>query len=131
MARLAAAVMLLVAGAAGSPAQAQAQEVDASVAIPTFHTRVTYYTLRGVMADGGVTHPGAAACSARFPFGTQFALPNGEVVTCEDRGLGDRYWDTWVDVWSTSSTDGQDNVAAYGDWTDLPLVRWGWASAAA
>ncbi len=103
--------------------------VDASHAqeLRQEYVRVTYYTLRGHMADGALVHLGAAACSKWLPFGTQLRLPDGYVVTCQDRGLGDRYWAGWVDVWMPSIAAGRENVTrAYGDYTWVDVLRIGW-----
>lgn len=86
------------------------------------YVRVTYYTLPGTMASGNHVHLGAAACSRWLPLGTRLRLPDGWVVTCEDRGLGDRYWKGWVDVWAPSPGWGQRYVTGdYGDyaWVDI------------
>lgn len=86
--------------------------------------RVTYYTLPGVMADGNRVHVGAAACSRWMPLGTHLRLPDDWVITCEDRGLGDRYWSAWVDVWAPSRSWGQANVlGVYGDWAWVTFME--------
>lgn len=91
------------------------------------YVRVTFYVEPGRMADGAMVHRDAAACSSWLPFGTQLMFPDGYVVTCEDRGHGDRYWHSWVDVWSPSYAWGRENVnAAYGDYTWVQIIRWGW-----
>lgn len=91
------------------------------------YIRVTFYTLPGYMADGARVHKDAAACSDWMPFGTQLMLPDGYVVTCEDRGYGGRYWNGWIDVWAPSWQWGHDNVTrAYGDYAWATVVRWGW-----
>ena len=88
------------------------------------YVRVTYYTLPGIMANGERVHLGAAACSRWMPFGTRLELPDGWVVTCKDRGLGDRYWKGWVDVWAPSNTWGRANVTgAYGDYTWVTFLE--------
>lgn len=45
---------------------------------------VTTYRDYGKMANGKITHEGAAACSRAWKFGTQFIL-EGVTYTCEDR----------------------------------------------
>jgi hypothetical protein len=95
------------------------------------YVRVTFYTLRGCMADSGqqcdYTEKDAAACSQWIPFGTQLMFNDGYVVTCRDRGRGDWYWKGWVDVWAPSWQWGQDNIhSAYGDYTWVTVIRWGW-----
>lgn len=100
--------------------------------VPTAHAeeinvRVTFYVLRGIMASGVYTHKDAAACSKWMPFGTQLQFPDGYVVTCKDRGLGDRYWGAWVDVWAPSYGWGLLNVERdYGLWSTVSILRWGW-----
>ena len=82
------------------------------------YVRVTFYTLVGPMASGTYTHLGAAACSSWIPFGTELSFSDGMVVTCLDRGLGGKYWSSWVDVWAPSYLWGRVNVTEkYGDWT--------------
>jgi hypothetical protein len=91
------------------------------------YVRVTYYTLPGRMADSERVHKDAAACSRWMPFGTQLMLPDGYVVTCEDRGNGDSYWAGWIDIWSPNDAWGRVNVReAYGDYAWVEVIRWGW-----
>jgi hypothetical protein len=91
------------------------------------YVRVTFYVLPGRMADEAIVHPGAAACSAWIPMGTQLEFPDGYVVTCEDRGHGDWYWPAWVDVWAPSMAWGRENVeACYGPYAWVTVRRWGW-----
>lgn len=61
---------------------------------PRVWVRLTYYTMNtGVTANGGHVYNGSTACSYNFAFGTRFELPDGSVVTCNDRGqLGDTGW---------------------------------------
>jgi hypothetical protein len=88
------------------------------------YVRVTYYTITGTMANQQHTHIGAAACSRWLPLGTVLELPDGWRITCEDRGLGDRYWDGWIDIWAPSRAWGNTNVtAAYGDYTWVSLIE--------
>lgn len=91
------------------------------------YVRVTFYTLPGYMASGSRVHRDAAACSQWMPFGSQLMFEDGYIVTCEDRGHGDWYWKGWVDVWAPSHAWGTANVVrAYGDYTWVTVVRWGW-----
>jgi hypothetical protein len=88
------------------------------------YVRVTYYTLPGTMADNARVHLGAAACSRWMPMGQRLRMPDDWVVTCEDRGLGDRYWAGWVDVWAPSRAWGEANVtAAYGDYAWVSFLE--------
>jgi hypothetical protein len=88
------------------------------------YVRVTYYTLPGVMANGERVGLGAAACSRWMPLGTRLELPDGWVVTCKDRGLGDYYWKGWVDVWAPSREWGRAYVTgAYGDYAWVNLLE--------
>ena len=104
------------------PRQAHAQEE-----IRQEFLRVTFYTLPGRMASGAMVHEGAAACSAWMPFGTVLELPDGRQVTCLDRGLGDRYWRGWIDIWVPSYRAGLVNVeATYGTYSWVNVRRWGW-----
>lgn len=90
------------------------------------YVRVTFYVLRGYMASGIWTRPGAAACSYGYPMGTQLVMPDGYVVTCLDRGLLGR--DTgWVDIWAPSMAWGRRYVAQdYGNHAWVTVQRWGW-----
>jgi hypothetical protein len=90
------------------------------------YVRVTYYTLPGRMYNGETVHLGAAACSAWIPLESQLRLPDGWVVTCKDRGLGDRYWRGWVDIWAPNVAWGRRYVEAdYGLFAWVDVVRWG------
>lgn len=118
---------LMALGVATSPVAAEEE---------TLRVRVTFYTLRGTMASGLQTRKDAAACSDWLPFGTQLMFPDGYVVTCLDRGLGGRIWNTrsgwdaWVDVWAPSYAWGIRYVEGdYGTTTQMQLVRWGWSDA--
>ena len=92
-----------------------------------FAARVTFYTLRGVMASGLQTRKDAAACSKWMPFGTQLRFPDGYVVTCLDRGHGDWYWPSWIDVWSPTYSWGLLNVERdYGLYATVSVLSWGW-----
>lgn len=86
--------------------------------------RVTFYTLPGTMANGNRVHMGAAACSRWMPLGTHLRMPDGWMLTCEDRGLGDRYWGNWLDVWVPSYDWGRRNVTGlYGDWVPIEILE--------
>lgn len=112
---------LVVGGARTRPASAAEWPPE------TVTARITFYVLRGPMADGVWTHKDAAACSRWMPFGTQLMFPDGYVVTCHDRGLGDRYWPAWVDVWAESYQWGLRHVERdYGTYSTLTVIRWGW-----
>jgi hypothetical protein len=90
------------------------------------YVRVTFYTSPGVMFNGETVHQGAAACSDWMPIGTQLRLPDGFVVTCKDRGLGDRYWKGWIDIWAPTRAWGVRYVEAdYGLYAWVEVVRWG------
>ena len=90
------------------------------------YVRTTFYTLQGTTASGTRTHLGTAACSKWMPFGTQLEFWDGFIVTCEDRGDGDKYWEGWVDIWSPSHEWGVQNVQnCYGDYTWVTVLRWG------
>jgi hypothetical protein len=103
----------------------------------TLRVRVTFYTLRGTMASGSYTHKDAAACSDWLPMGTKLMFPDGWIVTCLDRGMGDIIWnarrtghDAWVDVWAPSYAWGIRYVEGdYGTTTQMQMVRWGWGDA--
>ena len=89
------------------------------------HVRLTFYTLRGTMRWGNQTNMGAAACGNHFPAGSQlqFATDNWTVM-CEDTG---RLLSNQIDVWAPSYAWGVQNIArAYGDYTIVKVIRWGW-----
>jgi hypothetical protein len=88
-------------------------------------SRVTYYVVTGnPTASGEWPYVGSCACSYMYPLGTQFLLPDGWVVTCNDRGM---LTGSWVDIFVPSTAWGQANVAeAYGSWADVEIVRYGW-----
>lgn len=115
---------LLALGLTSLPAKAEEE---------TLKVRVTFYTLQGKMASGADTRKDAAACSDWLPMGTQLMFEDGYIVTCLDRGLGGRIWnsrsgwDAWVDVWAPSYAWGLRYVEAdYGTTTRMTIVRWGW-----
>ena len=86
--------------------------------------RLTHYDYPGVMADGNETYLGAASCGYAWPMGTQLELPDGWVVTCEDRGAIEP---DGVDLWAPSAAWGWMHVTGrYGDWVTVVPVRWGW-----
>jgi hypothetical protein len=70
----------------------------------SIYTRVTYYNLNGVMADGSWTHTGAAACGSAIPPGSTVVIhaDYDVYVLCEDTGVLAPYQ---VDVWSTVRPD--------------------------
>ncbi len=62
--------------------------------------RVTYYNLTGRTYSGIPLYPGSTACSWDYAIGTKFQFPDGEIVTCIDRGLlGSGKPMGWLDVW--------------------------------
>lgn len=85
--------------------QAQADEpsdetvsaaAEASYTPVVARVRLTYYVEGGVTYSGQQTYMGSTACSWNYPLGTRFVFRDGEVVTCNDRGmLGSA---GWVDV---------------------------------
>lgn len=63
-----------------------------------FYVRLTYYVYNsGITASGGRVYVGSTACSYNFAFGTRFELPDGSVVTCNDRGMLGA--SGWLDVY--------------------------------
>lgn len=72
----------------------------------TVYVRLTYYTYNsGVTANGGQVYMGSTACSLNFAFGTKFVLPDGSVVTCNDRGrlyYDENRYGGWLDVYARS-----------------------------
>ena len=65
------------------------------------HVFVTTYNDYGRMANGKITHEGAAACSRKWRLGTKFTL-DGITYTCEDRynaRLEDMRSLPTVDIW--------------------------------
>jgi len=78
--------------------------------------RLTYYTLTGRTANGEITHSGGTACSWNFSFGTRFRFPNGEVFTCNDRGVLESTG--WLDVWARPDLQRQ-----YGSYVNVEVLR--------
>jgi hypothetical protein len=77
--------------------------------------RLTYYVLEGRTANGERVHLGGTACSTNWPMGTRFRFPNGEIVTCNDRGyLGNK---GWLDVWGRP-----DLFRAYGPYVTVEVL---------
>ena len=77
--------------------------------------RLTYYNESGITASGGRTYPGSTACSYNWAFGTRFRFPNGEVVTCNDRGrLGST---GWLDLWRR-----KDLAILYGPYVTVEVL---------
>lgn len=68
------------------------------------YVRMTYYTYNsGITASGGRVYNGSTACSFNFPFGTEFRLSDGSIVTCNDRGLlyfDPRVFAGWLDIYN-------------------------------
>ena len=77
--------------------------------------RLTYYVEGGQTASGGRTYAGSTACSYNFAFGTQFRLPDGEVVTCNDRGMLGA--SGWLDLWRRP-----DIAHAYGPYATVEVL---------
>jgi hypothetical protein len=77
--------------------------------------RLTYYVEGGLTASGGRTYAGSTACSYNWPFGTQFRFPDGEVVTCNDRGMLGSVG--WLDVFRRS-----DLAARYGPYATVEVL---------
>lgn len=77
--------------------------------------RLTYYVHGGATYGGGHTYIGSAACSWNFALGTRFRLPNGEVVTCNDRGLLGS--SGWLDLFNRP-----DLARAYGPFATLEVL---------
>jgi hypothetical protein len=78
----------------------------------TVYARITYYTLGGSTANNERVHLGGTACSSEYPFGTRFRLPDGSVVTCNDRGRIESHPgnDVWLDVWGRPDLRSQSGV---------------------
>jgi hypothetical protein len=88
------------------------------------YVRVTYYTLRGTTYYGASTELGVAACSWNFDRATSLRFSDSRTVRCLDRGLGDLYWDGWIDVWVPDQTYGRLNITqTYGDYTWVEVVE--------
>jgi len=87
----------------------------AAAASRTVRVRLTYYVEYGVTASGGHPYAGSTACSWNFPFGTRFRLPDGEVFTCNDRGLLGS--SGWLDLWRRP-----DLARAYGPYATAEVV---------
>lgn len=78
--------------------------------------RITYYQESGRTYSGQQTYAGSTACSWNWPLYTRFLLPDGEVLTCIDRGrLGDL---GWLDVWRQPSL-----VSKYGPYVDVEVLQ--------
>ncbi len=77
--------------------------------------RLTYYVEAGRTASGGSTYAGSTACSSNFRFGTRFRLPDGEVVTCNDRGMLGA--SGWLDIWRNKAV-----VDRYGSWATVEVL---------
>lgn len=77
--------------------------------------RLTYYVEEGRTYGGGTTFPGSTACSWNFPLGTRFALPDGEVFVCNDRGLLGS--SGWLDLWRRP-----DLVRRYGSFVTVRVL---------
>lgn len=84
-------------------------------ALALARVRLTYYNESGLTASGGRTYPGSTACSYNWRFGTRFRFPNGEIVTCNDRGrLGSS---GWLDVYRRP-----DLARAYGPYVTVEVL---------
>jgi len=94
---------------------ASEKPVAAAVATRTVRVRLTYYVEYGVTASGGHPYAGSTACSWNFAIGTRFRLPDGEVFTCNDRGLLGS--SGWLDLWRAAST-----VAKYGPYATAEVI---------
>lgn len=77
--------------------------------------RLTYYVLRGTTATGEGVHLGGTACSSNFRLQTQFRLPTGETLRCNDRGLLGSTG--WLDVWGRP-----DLIRQLGDYTTVEVL---------
>lgn len=76
---------------------------------------VSAYCDTGIMASGRITEHGAAACGPGVPFGAQFILGSGRIVTCLDRGglVTDRHIDVWMDSCDAAILWGRRNLPAW------------------
>jgi 3D (Asp-Asp-Asp) domain-containing protein len=59
---------------------------------------VSAYCDVGITNSGTWVRPGITACGPSYPFGTVFAIQDGPVVVCADRGglVTDRHLDIWM-----------------------------------
>jgi hypothetical protein len=77
--------------------------------------RLTHYVESGTTYGGGHTYPGSTACSWNWPLGTRFQFPDGEVFTCNDRGLLGS--SGWLDLFRRP-----DLAAAYGPYATVTVL---------
>lgn len=107
------ACLLAAALFAPSASKARADESPDSVYVDV---RLTYYVEDGTTYGGGHTYYGSTACSTNFELGTEFELPDGEHLVCNDRGmLGST---GWLDVWRRP-----DLARMYGDYVTVRIVQ--------
>ena len=92
-----------------------ASQKPAAIAARTVRVRLTYYVEYGVTASGGHPYAGSTACSWNFAIGTRFRLPDGEVFTCNDRGLLGS--SGWLDLWRRP-----DLARAYGPYASVEVM---------
>ena len=86
-------VAVVVGALRGGARQARGAERDTTV------SRVTYYSLSGVMASGAWTFDGAAACGDAFPWLGVVTIHAAIDVTVQCVDTGSLGWNQ-IDVWS-------------------------------
>lgn len=119
MKRLALAASLLVTLLSSHPTGAQEPVEDSGEVVEsgavTARVRLTYYNEAGRTYSGQQTYAGSTACSWNWPIGTRFVFRDGELVTCNDRGiLG---WSGWLDVFRQPWL-----AAKYGQYADVQVL---------
>ncbi len=119
--RLLTTTALLVLATSTTTARADSGSDDSSAPVEstlpiTARVRLTFYMEAGRTFSGEQTYPGSTACSWNWNIGQRFRFAEGEIVTCNDRGmLG--WAPGWLDVWRQPWL-----VRKYGPWATVEIL---------